>query len=135
MSKRHRRPVRRRIRQVQVRLKPEQIEELVEAYRAGASLPELSARFGLNEHTAAEHLERHGIERRATRAKLSPEDIEKAAELYRSGLSWVAIAEQFDVDPKTIGTWLKRAGVPMRPRKGGPRSRTARTSPEFRDSG
>lgn len=135
VSKRPRRPPRRRIHQVQVRLKPDQIQELVEAYRAGATLPELSARFGLHEHTVTEHLKRHSIDRRVNGKKLSPEDIEKAADLYRSGLSWVAIAEQFDVNPQTIGTWLKRAGVPMRPRQGGPPSKAPGRPPKGGSSG
>jgi lambda repressor-like predicted transcriptional regulator len=111
--------------QHQTWLKPTQVRELVEAYRAGATLRELSALFGLHEHTVSAHLERHGTERRVSRAKLSIADIEQASELYGSGLSWAAIGERFDVDPKTIGTWLKRAGVPMRPRKGGPPSETS----------
>ena len=105
--------------QHQTWLKSEQVRELLAAYQAGSTLRELSARFGLHEHTVKPHLERHGIERRVSRAKLSPNDIERAGELYRSGLSLVSVASQFDVDPKTIGTWLKRTGVPMRPRQGG----------------
>lgn len=105
--------------QHQTWLKPAQVQELVEAYQAGATLRELSARFGLHERTVSAHLERHGVERRVSRPKLSCADIERAAELYRSGLSWAAVAEQFDVDPKPIGRWLKRAGVPMRPKQGG----------------
>ena len=126
---------RRVLEQHQTWLKPEQVQELVDAYVGGAPVRELAARFGTERRTVSAHLERNGIERRVNRAKLSSADIEQAAELYCAGLSLASVAERFDVDPKTSGTWLKRAGVAMRPRQGGLPAKTARASPTSNDAG
>jgi DNA-binding CsgD family transcriptional regulator len=42
------------------RLRPEQVNELVQAYESGKSATELAREFGINQQTALDHLHRRG---------------------------------------------------------------------------
>jgi DNA-directed RNA polymerase specialized sigma24 family protein len=53
--------VSRKRKQAQVRLGPDEVAALVQAYQAGSTLEEVAAKFGVYVRTAAAHLEREGI--------------------------------------------------------------------------
>jgi hypothetical protein len=97
-------------------LRPAEVDELVDAYQAGATTRELATRFGIWRGTVGKHLEARGIDTRAP--KLQPKDIQEAAKLYQAGWTLNKIARQYRVGYNTIRKRLLKAGVVMRPRGG-----------------
>jgi hypothetical protein len=108
----------RRTLQVQHRLNPEQVENLVAEYRAGRSVIELAARYRLSRTTVHSHLKQHGLGRPQWERKLTDTQVQAAAKLYAAGSSLVAVGQRFNVDAATIRRAFIRAGVPVRPRRG-----------------
>jgi uncharacterized protein (DUF433 family) len=101
-----------RPKQVQRRLRPHEVEELIEAYQAGATVYELGAHFGMNRKSVSIILEREGIPRRYN--LLTGPDLERAVELYGQGDSLATIGAVFDINPSTVRKALLEAGVGMR---------------------
>ena len=99
--------------QKQRRLRELEQLELVDAYRAGASVYRLADRFGVARQTVSAVLERHGVARRYR--ILTPQDIDAAVRLYESGLSLVAVGERLGVNASTILNALRTTGVQVRP--------------------
>ena len=102
----------------QRRLSPTDIDDLVDAYRAGASISQLAAGFGVHRTTVAAHLDRHGVPRHYARTAWDDRALEEAAEMYAAGLSLADVAARFGVDAQTVANRLRRAGRPIRPRRG-----------------
>jgi transposase len=102
-------------RRPQWRLTEAQVDELVDSYQAGSSVPELAGRLQLHYQTVTRYLEQRGIERRATLRKLTDRDVVRAAHLYRGGESLRTIGDHFQVNAETVRRELRRAGVQMRP--------------------
>lgn len=94
-------------------LSPDEVTELVEAYRHGAEMNELSRQYGVHRHTVDRHLERAGVAKRPM-TKMTPAKVEQATELYGQGLSTNQIGKQFGVSGSTVWKALKRAAVGMR---------------------
>lgn len=95
-------------------LSPDEVAELVDAYRHGAEMNELSRRYGVHRHTVDRHLERAGVSKRQM-TKMTPAKVEQAKELYGQGLSTNQIGKKFGISGSTVWKALKRAGVRMRP--------------------
>jgi DNA-binding CsgD family transcriptional regulator len=95
-------------------LSPDEVAELVEAYRHGAEMNELARRYGVHRHTVDRHLERAGVSKRPM-VKMTEARVERAKELYGQGLSTNEIGKQFGTSGSTVWKALKRAGVKMRP--------------------
>jgi hypothetical protein len=72
------------------RLTPEQIEKLVEAYRAGETAAALSRQWNISRGTVARLVETRGIE--LHQRGLSDIELATAAELYAAGQSLAVIA-------------------------------------------
>jgi len=106
-------------RQVQRRLPPEEIEELVAAYLAGATALALAAKHSIHRTSVLGLLERHQVARRGR--VLTPDHIERAVASYASGRSCASIANDLHVNPETVRQALLKAGVAMR-RPGSPRA-------------
>jgi len=94
------------------RLKEDQAKELVEAYKAGATVYELADRFEIERRTVSNILKREGVETRWRR--LTEEDVDEVVRLYATGLSAARIADRLKVDPETIRYRLRKRGVKMR---------------------
>lgn len=62
-------------------LSPDEVAELVEEYRRGAALRDLSRRFGVHRATVDRHLERVGVAKRP-QVKMTPDRVARAAELH-----------------------------------------------------
>ena len=107
-----------RPRPVQKRLHRSEVDELVAAYRAGASVEALAERFGVHQTTAVAHLRRQQVERRAAFTAWDHDDLSAAAAHYASGASLASVAARFGVDPSTVANRFRRAGVAVRPRRG-----------------
>ena len=99
----------------QRRLSPTNVHELVNAYRAGATIGQLAVEFGIHRTTVASHLDRHGVPRHSEQMAWGDELLERAAELYATGLSLADVADQFGIDAQTVANRFRRAGVPVRP--------------------
>ena len=106
-------------RRVQRRLPPEEIEELVAAYVAGATAIASAGKHSIHRTTVLALLERHQVARRGR--VLTPDHIERAVSLYASGLSCASIGKELQVNPETVRQALLKAGVAMR-KPGRPRT-------------
>jgi hypothetical protein len=103
------------------RLSVETITELVQAYRDGASTPELRRRYDLSQGSVIKILHEHGVEMRGQ--GLADDEVPTAAELYRAGATLARLGEQFGVSPNAVRRALLSVGVVMRAR-GGSKPRT-----------
>ena len=103
----------------QRRLSPTNIDDLVEAYQAGASISHLAVEFDVHRTTVAAHLDRHGVPRHSEQTAWDDEILRQAAELYTTGLSLADVAHHLGIDAQTVTNRFRRAGVPARPRRGG----------------
>jgi DNA-directed RNA polymerase specialized sigma24 family protein len=97
-------------------LRPAEVDELVEDYRAGATVYDLAARFGISRATIGQHLRRRGVDTKPP--GLHPDDVSAAVGLYGDGWSLARIAEKFDTSVKTVWVRLQEAGVQMRDTQG-----------------
>ncbi|WP_267244050.1 helix-turn-helix domain-containing protein [Streptomyces sp. PR69] len=95
-------------------LSPDEVAELVDAYRRGASMLELSRRYGVHRTTVDEHLKRAGVVKRS-QTKMTPDRVTRATELYEQGWSTPRIGRELHVSASAVCKALKRAGVRMRP--------------------
>lgn len=103
--------------QQQHRLNPDQVNELVATYQAGATLKALAARFSLHRVTVIAHLDRRKVARRPP-VGLSPAQARGAVQLYEDGLSISGIGVRLGFSPNTVRRYLVEAGVSIRPRRG-----------------
>jgi DNA-directed RNA polymerase specialized sigma24 family protein len=97
-------------------LQPDEVEKLVEAKQAGATVRELAQQFGVCRTTVFKHLHARGLRTRS----LDPELLAEATSLYGDGWSTARIGKQLDIPTETLRTALKVSGVAMR-RPGRPR--------------
>ncbi len=97
------------------KLQPDEVAELVEAYRHGVSMVKLAKQYGLHRNTVEAHLRRSGVTIRPV-VKMTPALVERATKLYIEQMWTTArIGKEFGVDASTVAKALKRAGVQMRP--------------------
>ncbi|MDP9332214.1 MAG: hypothetical protein M3Q30_02710 [Actinomycetota bacterium] len=97
--------------QAQHRLDPEEVDRLLERYRAGTKIDDLAAEFAINRNTVMEHVRRAGAPRRRN---VVMDRLEEACQLYEQGWSLARVAEHFGVDPGTVGYAFRKAGLPRR---------------------
>ena len=109
-------PVSRPLRQVQRRLQAAELDELAEAYLAGATLSELSDRFGKHRRTISTELERRGVARRYR--LVEGKRLQQAIQSYQDGMSVISISKELGVAGDTVHKALTKAGVKLRPRRG-----------------
>jgi lambda repressor-like predicted transcriptional regulator len=94
------------------RLPPDEVEQVVAAYEAGASVYVLADTFGIHRHTVSAHLHQAGVTMR--RQGMTPEQVVEASVLYQAGWSLIKLGEKFGVDHETVRTELQRLGIRMR---------------------
>ena len=102
----------------QRRLSPADIDDLISAYQAGATISQLAVEFGIHRTTVAGHLDRHGVARHNEQRVWDDQILRQAAELYATGLSLADVADQFGIDAQTVANRFRRAGLPVRSRRG-----------------
>lgn len=111
------RPAPSRLRQqLQRRLQPEEITDLVDAYSGGTGIKELAQIFRIHRHTVMAHLRRHGLD---SRHGVIERHLQEATRLYEAGSSLASVGRRFDVHASTVLRALRAAGVVIRPRQGG----------------
>jgi lambda repressor-like predicted transcriptional regulator len=99
-------------RQTQSRLTEADVTRMIAAYRAGTSMNQLAADFGINRNTVSTILDRRNIPRR--RRGLQRSEINKAAALYQEGWPLSRIGDRFGCTAETVRQALKRTSVQRR---------------------
>lgn len=94
-------------------LAPDEVTEMVTAYRRGATARGLARQYGVHRHTVDRHLERAGVVKRPV-VKMTTARITWAKELYAQGWSTQRIGRELGVSQGAVYKALKRAGVKMR---------------------
>jgi lambda repressor-like predicted transcriptional regulator len=100
------------IRQRQRRLTAAQVVKMVERYREGATVYELSTEFGCHRTTVSARLKKEGVSLR-----LQPpasDAIDLMAKLYASGLSSAEIGERLGYCANTVRNGLQGKGMGLR---------------------
>lgn len=100
-------------------LRADQVEQLIADYQAGATVYELSDRFGIERRTVSTILHRHGVPMR--RRGLSPEQVDDAIHLYKLGWSLARVGDHLGVNHTTVLNKLRERGIPTRDTHGCPR--------------
>lgn len=98
--------------QVHRRLTGDQVDQLIDGYRAGATLKELGQRYSVHRTTVSQLLEQSGVDRRY--ASLRPHQVAEAVQLYQTGMSLVAVGKALGANQSTVWWALKRVGAPLR---------------------
>lgn len=93
-------------------LRRDEVDALVTAHQAGATVRKLAAQFGQHRSAIGRHLRARGINTQPP--ALTPEEVADAAKLYRDGWSLMKIAKRFGVNDGTVWRRLRAAGVMMR---------------------
>lgn len=104
-----------RPRQRQVRLTAGQVDDLVEAYRVGASYRDLMAQFGIGETTVWAHLRRRGVPKRGSWGPSAKEQT-RLIERYRGGATIAVLATEFGMSYRGVRTFLLQEGLELRRR-------------------
>lgn len=107
-----------RARQAQVRLTESEVDDLLDARLAGASILELASIFGIGRTTVMNHLRRRGVPTVEASLRWDEETLAAAIRAYNNGNSLSVIGQQYSLDPATIRRRLLAAGVILRPRRG-----------------
>lgn len=90
-----------------------EVDQLIAAYEAGATLRRLAKQLHINRLTAAAHLARRGVPVR--RAGLDSVQAKEAARLYQAGWTLVQLGRRFEFDVQTARRTIARQGVTIRP--------------------
>lgn len=109
-----------KLKQTQKTLSEAEIAEMIEAYRAGRTVYELSDQYGAHRVTISRILKKYGINvtKSKGQAKL---DVEKAIKMYAEYHTTSEIAKLYDVHPNCIIRCLREHGVKIRNRWDYPR--------------
>lgn len=102
-----------------------EVDQLVAAYEASATLRGLAKQFHIHRLTVSAHLARRGVP--VHRAGLDSVQAKEPARLYQAGWTLVQLSRRFEVDAKTVRRTIARQGVSIRP-GGRPRRRDKRGS-------
>ncbi|MDX8029401.1 hypothetical protein SK803_04225 [Lentzea sp. BCCO 10_0856] len=94
------------------KLKPAEVDELVEQYQAGSSVYQLTKHYGIHRITIGRLLRSRGID--TTASALTQEQVREAAQFYTDGWSCKKIAKHFGVGAETVRERLHEAEIPMR---------------------
>lgn len=98
------------------RLRPDDVEQLLEARARGLTVRPLAEMFGIHPRAAFNHLRRAEVPRRA---EWDDETTAEAVRRYQAGESLAAIAAHLGRSATTVNAHLRQAGVQIRPRGGG----------------
>lgn len=90
--------------------RPDEVTELVEAYRHGAGVRELARQYGVHRHTVDRHLERVGVVKRPV-VKMTPTVVAQARELQEQGWGTQRIGQELGASGSMVWKALKREGL------------------------
>ena len=115
LLRRRPRPQPARARQAQRRLVQDELDQLIQGYKAGDDMKVLATRWRLHRTTVAAHLRRAGVALR--RQGIPSSQIGEAVRLYSEGCSCQHLAARYACDAETVRQTLRAAGVQMRARR------------------
>lgn len=95
------------------RLSRTEKNELIQAYRDGASTAELASRHHVSKSAVLALLTKRGISRRYQ--SMTEADVTRAEQLYLNGHSLSACSKLIDFPASSINRALNKRGTPMRP--------------------
>ena len=95
------RPVRRSY-QRQRRLNPDEVVELVAAYEEGASVRQLTLKYGIRQETVSRWLSVNGVEKRPLGASLTGDRLDEALLLRELDWSYARIADHLGISRSTV---------------------------------
>lgn len=95
------------------RLTAAEVDQLIEARQAGASIEDLADAFSAHRSTVMSHLRMNGI---AARNAWSAGQLEQAVAMYEAGSSLADVAHALGCGTSTAGRRLRAAGLTLRPR-------------------
>jgi DNA invertase Pin-like site-specific DNA recombinase len=101
-------------------MNPTELDDLVEAYKAGTSIRDLADEFEIDRSTILKYFQGMDIPRRYP--ALDPEQCEEVCRLYEGGLNSTEIGEMFEVSADTVLRTLRRNGLTPRVRSSEPES-------------
>ena len=96
----------------QKRLSDSEIQEIIEAYKAGANCCELGKKYGCHHTTISGTLKKAGITVRNGSTKVLDEAT--IISMYEIGQTMSEIAKRFDIDPHTVSRCLKKNRILIR---------------------
>ena len=96
----------------QKRLSDSEIQEIIEAYKAGANCCELGEKYGCHHTTISGALKKAGISVRNGSTKVLDEPA--ITSMYENGHTMSEIGRSFCIDPHTVSRCLKKNGVSIR---------------------
>jgi hypothetical protein len=99
-------------REVIAALPSSDVMSLVDGYRSGATVQDLTIEFGVHRTTVTQQLQRNGVALRHRR--LDDQQADRAIYLYRQGWSLARVGARLHVDAHTVRTALLARGVRMR---------------------
>ena len=99
-----------------IRLTADQLARLVAGYKAGVTVYELAADFGIDRRTVSAHMKRQGVQMRLRPPNAST--IDEMVRLYRSGLSLAKVGGAVGFNADTVLKYLRTRGVPTRDTQG-----------------
>jgi hypothetical protein len=102
--------------QVQRRLRPDEIDGLIAQYLAGETIQALAAYHCIHRFTVGRILDRRHVPRRPK--GIPPKRLSEVVRRYKAGDSMVTIAKSESVSPETIRFALQRSGAKIRKRRG-----------------
>jgi hypothetical protein len=97
-------------RQRQHRLRTDEVQDLIDVYRAGNSVYVLAKAFTIDRRTVSAILDRHGVPRRYN--LLDTQAIAEAARLYEAGWSLARLADHLGVTARTVQNAFVKAEIP-----------------------
>lgn len=98
----------------QRRLAPQQIEELVQLFKAGKNTVELASHFRCSRSTVSKHIRKSGLSAREKR--FSQADLIRMQQLYESGFSFDKVGDAFHTSGTTVTKYLRGRDVRIRGR-------------------
>jgi transposase len=98
------------------KLRPAELDDLVAAYQAGASLRALGRQFNVHEQTVRRQLQQRGLVLRQGAKALSAEGLAELAAAYELGRSTYELAGELGVSADTVQRLLRQSGVQLRGR-------------------
>lgn len=105
-------PIGRTPKQVQRRLRPAEIDEVIAGYKGGLTVYELAHQFRIHRVTVANLLKRSGLLLRGQ--SLTAAQVTDAVSLYDSGLPLTRVAAVIGCSSTTVWNTLRAEGVKLR---------------------
>lgn len=97
-----------------VRLKPDQVRDLVASYQSGMSVTEVAQKFSVTPETASAKLRAAGITIRHQKPTIPESELDTLRTLYEQGATLVDLGKRYGCSRTTVANALQAHGVALR---------------------